>query len=694
MREAYCQDIVPTVAQALRDIAELLESKALLLPYSKFDARAANLRARAEWLESGCLRLVVVGMVSRGKSTLINALLGEERLVVDDQSSTGVISEIVYGKNTEEVTIVKKNGEKCAVPNDDFKEKYSLSEKEITSIQDSEHNKLPNRLMSIKQAVLEADYPLGRADGGLRIVDTLGLRAGEDAEGITEEFLDQADAVVVVIDNRGMLEGDDEKEFIKARLRLDDKRLEHIFFVINYFHSKPDWSEEQVEADMDKKKEEARGLLRDYYEQTDGELDRELFDRRVFVVNAYLALNAKVNEGGGAQLERLLAFERAIEQVMSEEERVHLVLEATLANFAAPVLAEARLSIETRRSYYRMTLEELETTQRTVETQLTQLSERALNIQTTFDRSAQQVGVRAANHFESYASRMLDEWPNADERSEIMSVYNRWNKRAGFFGFGASRAELEDGLGKAINRQWQRRMEPWLSEFHQYFEPHLYEIETVLKSKVEDFEATLRDVQKSTVDAPESLLLDQGLKKKVNRILSDAFSQDPGRVGELMQREGFFSKHYLIMAQFVDWPFLFFFADFGFIRTMIRFLKGFAFSQLFGKIHHELRQKFADSLSTTLSNIRTSMSDAWRLPADKLLTHLEAEIDQVKSELDDALHTKRAGEADVAAKMSRLNTIETCLTQSFEQMSQAVYGRVLAPEELQRLIEDEDEGVK
>jgi GTPase SAR1 family protein len=592
MREAYCQDIVSTVAQALRDIAELLESGALFLPsYSRFDARAANLRARAVWLESGCLRLVVVGMVSRGKSTLINALLGEKRLVVDDQSSTGVISEIVYGKNTEEVTIVKKNGEKCAVPNDDFKEKYSLSEKEIKSIQDSEHNKLPDRLMSIKQAVLEADYPLGRADGGLRIVDTLGLRAGEDAEGITEEFLHQADAVVVVIDNRGMLEGDDEKEFIKARLRLDDKRLEHIFFVINYFQSKPDLREEQVEADMDKKKEEARGLLRDYYEQADGELDRELFDRRVFVVNAYLALAAKVNEGGGAQLERLLAFERAIEQVMSEE-RVHLVLEATLANFAAPVLAEARLSIETRRSYYRMTLEELETTQRTVETQLTQLSERALNIQTTFDRSAQQVGVRAANHFESYASRMLDEWPNADEVSETMSVYNRWKKRAGFFGFGASRAELEDGLGKAINRQWQRRMEPWLSEFHQYFEPHLYEIETVLKSKVEDFEATLRDVQKSTVDAPESLLLDQGLKKKVNRILSDAFSQDPGRVGELMQRERFFS---------------------GYLLT-----------------------------------------------------------------------------PDVAAKMSRLNTIETCLTQSFEQMSQAVYGRVLAPEELQRLIEDED----
>ena len=163
MREAYCQDIVPTVAQALRDIAELLESEALLLPYSKFDARAANLRDRAVWLESGCLRLVVVGMVSRGKSTLINALLGEERLVVDDQSSTGVISEIVYGKNTEEVTIVKKNGEKYAVPNDDFKEKYSLSEKEITSIRDSEHNELPDRLMSIKQAVLEADYPLGRA---------------------------------------------------------------------------------------------------------------------------------------------------------------------------------------------------------------------------------------------------------------------------------------------------------------------------------------------------------------------------------------------------------------------------------------------------------------------------------------------------------------------------------------------------
>ena len=657
MREAYCQDIVPTVAQALRDIAELLESEARLLPYSKFDARTADLRARAVWLESGCLRLVVVGMVSRGKSTLINALLGEERLVVDDQSSTGVISEIVYGKNTEEVTIVKKNGEKCAVPNDDFKEKYSLSEKEITSIQDSEHNKLPDRLMSIKQAVLEADYPLGRADGGLRIVDTLGLRAGEDAEEITEEFLHQADAVVVVIGNQGMLEGDDEKEFIKARLRLDDKRLEHIFFVINYFQSKPDLSEEQVEADMDKKKEEARGLLRDYYEQADGELDRELFDRRVFVVNAYLALVAKVNEGGGAQLERLLAFERAIEQVMSEE-RVHLVLEATLSEFLIPALDDAHYNIDARGKALNSEIKDLEKMQRNVKAFLSELSKKALNIRESFEASTWEVAKKAGDSFKSEAERKMNNWPTSEESEEIEAVPAVVRKER----LWSQKSELESVFRKQI----RERLEPLMNQVEKsIIEPGLEKRDREYKEGYDEFYKLLQEVEKERLgpnlpaffDPEERYLrksaeaLDIPLDKMAEGVLDDLKARGWKKFGRAV------GDVFLVGIPFLG-------------RVIF---KGARMVKAIHKNRDVLKKELdqaVDAMSKSLDNeikasgIRVIIKD---------FAALEMDIVQQRQQLGDIISQKRSKESEVPDKIEQLDKLKEDLNERCKQIDEAVF---------------------
>ena len=669
MREAYCQDIVPTVAQALRDIAELLESEARLLPYSKFDARAPDLRARAEWLESGGLRLVVVGMVSRGKSTLINALLGEKRLVVDDQSSTGVISEIVYGKNTEEVTIVKKNGEKCAVPNDDFKEKYSLSEKEITSIRDSEHNKLPDRLMSIKQAVLEADYPLGRADGGLRIVDTLGLRAGEDAEGITEEFLHQADAVVVVIDNRGMLEGDDEKEFIKARLRLDDKRLEHIFFVINYFQSKPDLREEQVEADMDKKKEEARGLLRDYYEQADGELDRELFDRRVFVVNAYLALAAKVNEGGGAQLERLLAFERAIEQVMSEE-RVHLVLEATLSESLIPALDDAHYNIDARREALGSKIEDLEKMQRNVKAFLSELSKKALNIRESFEDSTWEVAKKAGDSFKSEAERKMDDWPTSEEDKEIKAVPAEVIKEGlrDWVQIGIWIISQESELAFVFGKQIRERLEPLMNQVEKsIIEPGLEKRDREYKEGYDEFYKLLQEVEKERLGPNMPTFFDpeeRHLRKSAEAldIPLDKREMAEGVLDHLKARGWKKLGRAVGNVCLVAIPIL------G--RVIFK-------GKRMVKAIHKNRGALMKGIDQAVDAMSESLDNKIKVSGVRVIIKdfaaLEMDIVQQRQQLDDVISQKRLKESEVPDKIAQLDKLKEDLNERCKQIDEAVF---------------------
>ena len=283
---------------------------------------------------------------------------------------------------------------------------------------------------------------------------------------------------------------------------------------------------------------------------------------------------------------------------------------------------------------------------------------------------------------------MVDEWPNEYENSEIDFLLNRVSLSRLIFS--SVRKEFAENMVELMNFQWQRRMKAWLPGFHQHLGPNLNEIETVLKSKLEDFAVVLRGVQKSTVDAPESLLLDQVLKKKVNQLLIDAFSQDPGQEHELFIEKG--SDVRIFYRLFGTLPMLFPHPWFVglFLAILMSILQGRAglSSRLNHELRHELRGNIANSMPTMLSNIRTSISDAWRLSADKLSIHLEAYIDQVKSQLNDALDTRREGEAVIAAEMSDLSVIKIDLDESFERLSQVIYGRVLTLEELQRLVED------
>ena len=186
---------------------------------------------RATQIENGCLRLAVVGSVSRGKSTLVNALLGEPRLSVDMEVCTGVITQIVHGSNVNEVAVVE-SGARRTLEREEFLDTVRLTPEEQGSIRNKEAFAMPERLTKVDYAVLECEYPLG--EKGLHIVDTLGFRAGRKAEDITEGFLVNTDALVFVTRAHPLFEEEDQ-EFLEAQLRLNESRVEHIFFVINDF---------------------------------------------------------------------------------------------------------------------------------------------------------------------------------------------------------------------------------------------------------------------------------------------------------------------------------------------------------------------------------------------------------------------------------------------------------------------------
>ena len=219
------------VANHFREVATLigdrqdkeitLASGQTVVPGLRMIQAAAALEERADRLENGGLRLAVVGARSRGKSTLINALLSEDLLPVGIVPTTAVITQILDGEKEEATLVEKKSGKKRTMPRKEFAERCVLTSE----------NKVPQEFANVAYAVLESDTcPL--CEAGLQLVDTLGLHNRPEVVAITRGYLNQVDAVLLVLSDTQLFDHTD-FDFIDSVRREGDSGLGHVFFLIN-----------------------------------------------------------------------------------------------------------------------------------------------------------------------------------------------------------------------------------------------------------------------------------------------------------------------------------------------------------------------------------------------------------------------------------------------------------------------------
>jgi hypothetical protein len=692
------------VAARLRDAAILIgkrqEQESILIGNEKvvpglgLTTHATLLFDRATQIDNGCLRLAVVGAVSRGKSTLVNAILGAPRLSVDMEACTGVITQIVHGSNTNEVTVVE-SGERRTLERDKFFDTVRLTPEEQGSIRDERAFLMPERLTKIDYAVMECDHPLG--EKGVHIVDTLGFRAGRKAEEITEGFLAKTDALVLVTRAQPLFEKADQ-EFLKAQLRLDESRLEHIFFVINDFSGLDEEERAQV-------KKNAQRRLKDYFLTPYGEFDEALFNRRVFIVDARTALRARVNDEGSDVLEAtgLPTLERGIQQMLDDEKLLPMVLEGTTTQVLIPTLEEASRSIQQEKGLLSKDLSELERTQHEVEEHLVQLTNRTRHIRDTFNHFAQKIRNRAADHFADYATRMIDTW-NADWETLNIGEMLRLKDVTVATLSSRKKEELTAELGDRIGHYLERKMSDWETEVLQHLEQDMAEMSTALEEEVQDFVVKLDEIRSAIVahEMPEFLNMDQQRGRKVAQILYGVLAFDSNQItGSLMDGswKGFFGRIVsqiiagitaLIAASFFTGPpgwIVFFGVSLTESILVQRLGRRAMLNNVRDKVGRELRTKLVASAPELKIEIRNSIEAQFKNYADNLLGTLSAEIKQVTAQLDNALANKREGETAVNSEILRLDVIAANLKGLFERISHEVYGRVLTAEEHQRLLQ-------
>lgn len=281
-------DRLTAIAQIL-DQVEMAGSSAsgkleLSHPINSLNTVTANLR-------QGVFRLLVLGDMKRGKSTFLNALLGQNLLPSDVNPCTAVLTVLRYGVQ-EQVTIHFKDGTTETIDFEQFKQRYTIQPDAAKQLEQDHQHAFP----LVNYAVVE--HPLPLLKQGIELVDSPGLNDTEARNEISLSYLHNCHAVLFVLSATQPCTLD-ERRYLQNYLR--DRGLT-VFFLIN------GWDRIQsglVDPEDPIAVEAAETKVRQVFEANleayCGQNDRHLYSQRVFEISALAALRMRLKQNESNQ---------------------------------------------------------------------------------------------------------------------------------------------------------------------------------------------------------------------------------------------------------------------------------------------------------------------------------------------------------------------------------------------------------
>lgn len=295
---------VKKALSALSDVAEKVGAKSL---------RERVERDLVKKLEEDRFHLVVVGEFNHGKSSFVNALLGETALAVGVTPTTAAIHHLRYSE-TPEAHVVYSSGKRESLAFGDVK-KFAVGGGESTD----------------KVDFLEIGYPAPILKERILLVDTPGVNdLSLQRSDITYSYIPRADAVLFLLD-AGQILKESERIFLQDKL-LKASRDKIVFVITKWDILSAD---EQKEA-LDYARTQLKNLVK---------------DPLVFPISAETALAGKMAESGMPELLAHLTTFLA-------EERGRILLDNALGE-GLSVAALLGKGVDARRRAASMKTEEL-----------------------------------------------------------------------------------------------------------------------------------------------------------------------------------------------------------------------------------------------------------------------------------------------------------------------------------------------
>lgn len=228
-----------------KELAQVLEGASEVTSRLNM-SKEKELAQLSKKVQSDTFKIMVTGTFKNGKSTFINALIGEEILPAYARPCTAVINEVKYGTEKRAVLYFR---EKLPdpLPNE-------LADKAVRHMEQYKGRKIPpleipydeikdyvvipmgadEKQMKLQSPYekVELFYPLEILKNGVEVIDSPGLNEDETRTRVTMEYLQKVDAILYVLNANAICAGD-EMKFVKNDLY--DKKIEDVFFVVNKF---------------------------------------------------------------------------------------------------------------------------------------------------------------------------------------------------------------------------------------------------------------------------------------------------------------------------------------------------------------------------------------------------------------------------------------------------------------------------
>lgn len=185
--------------------------------YPQGKQRSQEIQTLRRQLVTSAYRVAVIGEFKRGKSSLLNALLGVQVLPTDILPTTGTINRIVYGLE-KEMEILYKNGSR---------EKKDLSELCHYGTKLEEVSR--ERLKGIREIIVR--YPSLFCKNNITLIDTPGLNDDEKMTDTTLGVLTDVDTAIMVISAKMPLSMTEQSLILKL---LSHREIRDITFVITF----------------------------------------------------------------------------------------------------------------------------------------------------------------------------------------------------------------------------------------------------------------------------------------------------------------------------------------------------------------------------------------------------------------------------------------------------------------------------
>lgn len=402
-------------AASLHRLANLIGQIPSLAPITQ------KARARVQQVEEDCFTVLVVGSFSRGKSTLLNAMLGREILPQEVIPSTAVITVLTYADTPSVIIHFKDETPDETLTVEQFKDRYVLSPVEedhseigddgmpdFTPLSEEEQARMAaDRFSHVDYAELR--YPVALAKNRVQLVDSPGSEDDSARTLRARDFVAKADAIIYLLD---------------ATQPVTEHDLQHLRWIVGqgktdifFLANKWDVAEKMTKRDPDKLNRITLRFQRLLMEFTTiGGEDK--YAQRTFCISALSAVEARearpVDEAKLAT-SNIPIFEQALEKFLTND-RAHARNHALRAD-AGNYVRSLDESIKATLASQEKTIVELEGTKALIAPKLDQLRRIREHVR-------EYLGSRVQKIHDDLTQSLRDHMSNVDTQKEVFETFD------------------------------------------------------------------------------------------------------------------------------------------------------------------------------------------------------------------------------------------------------------------------------